>query len=69
MLPGLFSTLLEKYCHLLKERICPLKEVFLELETDSEPCRTHPKLAELVRVVSHWKKEVRRSCRDKVRTS
>lgn len=65
-----FSALQEKYSALLQERISPLKEILLELEA-AEPQQLqrspHPKLAQLVRVVSRWKKEMRRSSRDKVR--
>ena len=38
----------------------------LELESDCQ-LPPHPKLSELVRAVTHWKREVRKSSRDKVR--
>ena len=63
---GCFSTLLEKYGDLVQEGISRLKEILLELEPDVAVRPPHPKMVELVRVVGCWKKEVRRSSRDKV---
>ena len=64
---GHFSALQEKYYPLLQERISPLKEILLELEGDNQPRSPHPKMAELVKTVSSWKRDVRKSSRDKVR--
>lgn len=66
IISGRFSSLHEKYSELLNDRISPLREVLIEFESD-ELLLPHPKLSELVKVVSQWKKESRKSCRDKVR--
>ena len=55
----------EKYSELVEKRIHPLKDLMMDLESkDSLP--PHPKLTELVRIISTWMKTKRKSSKDKV---
>ena len=63
---GQFSSLYEKYSGLLNDGIATLKEILIQLDMDNL-FPPHPKLTELVRVMCKWKKETRKSCREKVK--